>query len=57
MTLWSRATAGLVRLWRTSAPKIRNVLSCVTEGRRNETGRAYPLRPRCCHTDQHWEPQ
>jgi hypothetical protein len=57
MTLWSRANAGLVRLWRTSAPRIRNVLSRVTEGRRNQIGQAYLLRPRCCRTEQHWESQ
>ena len=57
MTLWSRATAGLVRLWRTSALRIRNVLSRVTEGRRNQIGQAYLLHPRCCRTEQHQEYQ
>jgi hypothetical protein len=57
MTLWSRANAGLVRLWRTLALRIRNVLSRVTEGRRNQIGQAYLLHPRCCRTEQHQEYQ
>jgi hypothetical protein len=52
MTLWYRAKAGLVRHWRMSALRVKNVLSRVTKGRRNQVGQAYLLHPRCCRTDQ-----
>ena len=55
MTLWSRAKAGLVRLWQMSALTVRQGLSRVAEERRNQVGHAYLLHPRCCRTEQYWE--
>ena len=55
MTLWSRAKAGLVRLWQVSALTLREALSRVAEERHNQVGKAYLLHPRCCRTEQHWE--
>ena len=55
MTLWSRAKAGLVRLWQMSALTVREGLSRVAEERCNQVGHAYLLHPRCCRTEQNWE--
>jgi hypothetical protein len=55
MTLWSRAKAGLVRLWQISALTLREALSRVADERHNQVSEAYLLHPRCCRTEQHWE--
>jgi hypothetical protein len=52
MTLWCTAKPGLVRRWRMSALRVKNVLLRVTKGRRNQFGQGYLLHPRCCRTDQ-----
>ena len=57
MTLWCRAKPGLVRRWRMSALRVKNVLSRVTKGRRNQVGQAYLLHPRCFRTEQYWGSQ
>jgi len=53
MITWNRAKTILVQLWRGSARRVRNALTCVSEGRGNEVGQEYLLRPRCCRT-QHF---
>ena len=55
MTMRSKARAGLVRFWKTSALRFREVLARLTEDRRNDVGDAYPLHPRRCRTEQHQE--
>jgi hypothetical protein len=55
MTLWSRAKAGLVRLWQMSALTVRQALSQVNDERHKQVGEAYLLHPRCCRTEQNWE--
>jgi hypothetical protein len=55
MTLWSRAKAGLVRLWQMAALTGRHALSQINDERRDQVGEAYLLHPRCCRTEQNWE--
>ena len=55
MTLWSRAKAGLVRLWQMSALTVRQAFSQVNDEHHNQVGEACLLRPRCCRTEQNWE--
>jgi hypothetical protein len=52
MTLSCMAKPGLVRRWRMSALRIKNVMSRITKGCRNQVGQAYLLHPRCCRTEQ-----
>jgi hypothetical protein len=55
MTWRSKGRTGLVRFWKTSALRFREVLARLTEERRNDVGEAYLLHPRCCRTEQHQE--
>jgi len=55
MTLWNNAKAGLVRLWKTSALIVGQVLLWVTDERRNQVGQSDLLHPRCCRTERYWE--
>jgi hypothetical protein len=55
MTLWSRAKAGLVRLWQMAALTGRQALSQINDERHDQVGEAYLLHPRCCRTEQNWE--
>ena len=55
MTRWSRAKAGLVRLWQMAVLTGRQALSQINDERRDQVGEAYLLHPRCCRTEQNWE--
>ena len=55
MTLWSRAKAGLVRLWQMAALTGRQAFSQINDERHDQVSEAYLLRPGCCRTEQNWE--
>jgi hypothetical protein len=53
MTLWSKAKAGLVRLWKASELIVGQALVQVTDEHRNQIGQSDLLHPRCCRAERH----